>query len=42
MSSSKSIYFSGSSLRFTYFDVIIRQRLQKKFKLVELLFQPRE
>ena len=39
---SKSIYFSRGSLCFNYFDVIIRQRLEKKFKLVELFFQSRE
>ena len=27
---SKSIYFSRDSLCFTYFDVIVRQRLKKK------------
>ena len=37
---SKSIYFSRDSLYFI--DVIIRQRLKKKFKLVELFFQSRE
>ena len=41
-SSSKSIYFSRDSLCFIYFDIIIRQRLKKKFKLVELFFQSRE
>ena len=39
---SKSIYFSRDSLCFIYFDVIICQRLKKKFKLVEVFFQSRE
>ena len=34
--------FSSDSLCFIYFDIIIRQRLKKKLKLVELLFQSRE
>ena len=37
-SSSKSIYFSRDSLCFICFDVTIRQRLKKKFKLIELFF----
>ena len=35
---SKSIYFSRYCLCFIYFDVIIHQRLKKKFQLVELFF----
>ena len=35
---SKFIYFSRFCLCFIYFEVIIRQRLKKKFKLVELFF----
>ena len=31
----KFVYFSGDSLCFIYFDIIIHQRLKKKFKLVE-------
>ena len=34
--------FRGDSLCFIYFDVIICQRLEKKFKLIELFFQSRE
>ena len=37
-SSSKSVYFSRDSLCFIYFDVIICQRLKKKFKIVEPFF----
>ena len=39
---SKTICFSRGSLSFIYFDVIVRQRLKKQFKLVELSFQSRE
>ena len=39
---SKSVYFSRGYLCYIYFDVIIRQRLKKKFRLVELFFQSRE
>ena len=35
---SKSIYFGRYSLCFICFDVIIHQRLKKKFQLVELFF----
>ena len=35
---SKSIYISRGSLCLIYFDVIIRQRLKEKLKLVELFF----
>ena len=34
----QKVYFSRFWLCFIYFDVIIRQRLKKKFKLVELFF----
>ena len=32
------MYFSRASLCFIYFDVIIRLRLKKKFRLAELFF----